>query len=644
MKNWRKVAALVLALALVVSMAACGGDSGSSTPAPESKPASEPASTPESTPESKPASEPADDASEPADEPATDEMSTPRNETVYLGGMQYGKPVNNNPMSSNANYMVIAQGGCPRISTWETLYAFNMVDGKAYPLLADGDWTWNADNTVMTIKLKEAAHWSDGTPFTAKDVETTWAFHFKYQTSSGIDLETYVESVKAIDDHTVEITGKPVNGAVNMLKLQTVACNYYIMQAAYLEKVEAEKSAEFSGDDLANEMRNAEFFDAPVTGPYLPALYDSEQKCVWERDDNYWGQDASMWGKLPVPKYLVHNIYSGNDATATAFMNEEIDMNQQFMANVQTTWEDQDLPVTTFYDEPPYHIAVSIPTAWYNTTKEGLDQAAVRKAIAMAADYDQINASAMTKQSPTFTEVPRSLFNPTEGEQSLIADPEALKPLQFTGKDIEGAKKLLDEANIVDTDGDGIREYPAGNNLSFKAECPKGWTDWNSSLEIVAAAGKEIGISIETYFPEAAVWTDDMQTGNYEIAMNTVAGADISSPWLRAYQTMYGFGGSFPERVTFSYSRWYNERADELLSLIPAEADENKVKEYYQELNELYLTEVPSFGLMYRPAMFHIAYEGVWTGWPTEGDDTPPMCGIYGYGIKMLYEIELVEG
>lgn len=351
-----------------------------------------------------------------------------------------------------------------------------------------------------------------------------------------------------------------------------------------------------------------------------------------------------MWGKLPVPKYLVHNIYSGNDATATAFMNGEIDMNQQFMANVQTTWEDQGLPASTYYDEPPYHVPVSMPTAWYNTTKEGLDQVAVRKAIAMATDYDQINASAMTKQSPTFTEVPRSLFNPTEGEQSLILDAEALKPLQFQGKDVDGANKLLDDAGIVDTDGDGIREYPAGTNLAFKAECPKGWTDWNSSLEIVAAAGKSIGINIETYFPEAAVWTDDMQSGNYDISMNTVAGSGISSPWLRFYQTLYGFGGTFPERVTFSYSRWYNERADELLALIPTEADENKVKEYYQELNELYLTEVPSFALMYRPQNFQIAYEGVWTGWPEEGSDTPPMCLVHGYGIKTLYDIELVNG
>ena len=77
----------------------------------------------------------------------------------------------------------------------------------------------------------------------------------------------------------------------------------------------------------------------------------------------------------------------------------------------------------------------------------GLDQVAVRKAIAMAVDYDTIIANAMTNQSPTFAQVPRSVMNPTAGEQALY-DHDAVKDLQWVGNDIEGAKKLLDDAGI----------------------------------------------------------------------------------------------------------------------------------------------------------------------------------------------------
>lgn len=42
-----------------------------------------------------------------------------------------------------------------------------------------------------------------------------------------------------------------------------------------------------------------------------------------------------------------------------------------------------------------------------------------RKPIAMAVDYEQINEGAVTGQSPTFAEVPRSVMNATDAEQKI---------------------------------------------------------------------------------------------------------------------------------------------------------------------------------------------------------------------------------
>ena len=58
---------------------------------------------------------------------------------------------------------------------------------------------------------------------------------------------------------------------------------------------------------------------------------------------------------------------------------------------------------------------------------------------------------------------------------------------------------------------------------------------------------------------------------------------------------------------------------DEMITAIPAETDPAKLKEYYTEATKIYLTDVPSFTLMYRPDLFHAVNETVWTNYPARG-------------------------
>jgi peptide/nickel transport system substrate-binding protein len=64
-------------------------------------------------------------------------------------------------------------------------------------------------------------------------------------------------------------------------------------------------------------------------------------------------------------------------------------------------------------------------------------------------------------------------------------------------------------------------------------------------------------------------------------------------------------------------------------------------------LVKIYLTDVPSFTLMYRPDLFHAVNESVWTNFPHEGDGTnppvPPMICTDGWSIACLYNIHLVN-
>jgi len=307
------------------------------------------------------------------------------------------------------------------------------------------------------------------------------------------------------------------------------------------------------------------------------------------------------------------------------------------------------LPVSTYLPEPPYHIGASLPTAFFNLGAYGLDQLAVRKAIAIAVDYDTIIANAMTNQSATFDQVPRSLMNPTPGEQALY-DHDAVKDLQFAGKDIEGAKKLLDDAGIVDTDGDGWREFE-GQNLHYVATAPNGWSDWQAAIEVVAAAGKEIGIDITTNYPEWAVYQTvvtnwPLQEG-YDIFMMWSDGAGPTQPWSRIRHLMSSEFAETTNNWNGNWGGYKNPAADELIQAIPSMTDEAELKNAYTELVKIYLTDIPSFTLMYRPQSFHTVNESVWTNFPHEGDGTvppvPPLNLMDGWSVAGLYNVTLVN-
>jgi peptide/nickel transport system substrate-binding protein len=623
---------------MLFSAAACGNNQQAANKAASSAPAVE---SQEATVEPTASSEPAatsEAAESAAPEPTGVIAELPRNETLYFGGQQWDSVKGWNPYSSNNNNaLAVAGNASARLVMFETLYMYNLLDGSLNPLLASGQPEWNAERTELTVKMNPDAKWNDGTPVTAEDVAYTYASHLKYETAAGVSFGDFIDTIEAPDASTVVLKAKLIDGnAVNSYQLEDYICRQYVIQKAWTETLEARASSPDAFKDDPAE-------DVVSCGPYKK-YYADDQKVVFIRDDNYWG--VALWGSLPAPKYLAHAMYVDNAAQKVAFTNGDIDVNQQFISDIQNLWLQDGLPISAYMDEPPYGICVTMPSAWYNLKSPGLDQVVIRKAIAIAVDYDAINQNAMTGQSPTFAQTPRSLMNPTEGEQSMY-DHDAVADLQWVGNDIDGANKLLDDAGIVDTDGDGIREFN-GQNLEYNACCPEGWSDWQAAMEIVAAAGQKIGINIETNFPTweiyQTVFTDGDQT-EYDIFMYAGDGTGPTYPWRRVRERLSSEFIGQKNNWVGNFGGYSNARADEIIGAIPLETDPDTLKALYTEAVKIYLEEVPSFALMYRPELFHAVNESVWTGFPEagDGDNIPPTDCTDGYGIAALYNLKLVS-
>jgi len=99
-----------------------------------------------------------------------------------------------------------------------------------------------------------------------------------------------------------------------------------------------------------------------------------------------------------------------------------------------------------------------------------------------------------------------------------------------------------------------------------------------------------------------------------------------------------------------NWSDYKNPAADKLINEIPTldpVKDAAQIKSDYTQLVKIYLTDLPSITLMYRPQSFHTVNETVWTGFPHQGDGTnppvPPLDLTDGWGVAGLYNLTLVN-
>jgi len=635
----KRVFTLLLAGIMLFSvLAACATDEPPPPPPATDTPAETPAETP---------------ADPPPPPEEGDIIQVPRNETMWFNGFQWGTSNGWNPFSNAMNNPLAIQQDADgaRLVMFETPYMYNMLDGKMYPLLADGDYQWNADGTEITYRIKDAATWSDGTPVTAHDAAYSWYIAENYGMDGNLEWKPIIADVTAVDDKTVRITavttefeGETVPFNANMM-IQYLG-QRYILQQAWLEDLVARNG----GDNMAMNEDPAE--DVVFSGPYGPFFMDDIQT-ILIRNEDYWGQDASMWGSLPAPRYIGNVNYETNAAGDAAIVDGNIDVSQQFIMNVHLLWEERGLPISTYLPNPPYHIPANMPTAYFNlnSTAVGITEPAVRRAIAIATDYGLINANAMTFQSPTFEEYPRSLMNTTAAERALL-DNDRVEHLQWVGNQVDEANELLDAAGFLrnpDNGGpDGGWREINGEIIEMKVSCPDGWSDWQAAMEVVAAAGASIGIKLETWFPAWGGPYEDMMTSpedtELDIFMVWTSGISPVQPWDRIRRLMSSESVGVENNWFGNWGQYENARADEILEMIPLISDQARLRDLYTELVEIYLTDIPSFSLMYRPDKFHTVYEGVWTGFTEAGDgrNVPPVNASVGYAIADLYNVRLV--
>ncbi len=87
-------------------------------------------------------------------------------------------PLSENPTSASLHEESSINALQTFMSVYNNLVIFDQQDRIARPESIRPDlateWSWNPDNTVLTLKLRQGVKWHDGKPFTSADVKCTW--------------------------------------------------------------------------------------------------------------------------------------------------------------------------------------------------------------------------------------------------------------------------------------------------------------------------------------------------------------------------------------------------------------------------------------------------------------------------------------
>ncbi len=242
-----------------------------------------------------------------------------------------------------------------------------------YGLLAGGI-RLDPERHWMEIDIRPEARFHDGTPVTADDV----AFSFRLLRDKGSPFyRAYyasVESVTALDEHTVrfEFTDNQSRELPLILGQLPVLPRHYW------------QDRDFTKPTLDKLMGS---------GPYEIAEVDPSRRIVYRRVEDYWGRDLPInRGRYNIDR-LVYDYFRDQSVALEAFLAGALDMRLESSAK---NW-------ATAYDTPAVKDGaiqrVVVPDGQpagmqgyiFNTRRDQLGDPRVRRAIGLAFDFDWLN-------------------------------------------------------------------------------------------------------------------------------------------------------------------------------------------------------------------------------------------------------------
>ncbi|HTX79887.1 MAG TPA: ABC transporter substrate-binding protein [Longilinea sp.] len=493
---------------------------------------------------------------------------------------------NFNPFSANAL-------GSTATAIYEPMMIYNKSTGELVPWLAT-DYSWNADNTLLTFKLRQNVKWSDGQSLTAQDVVYTFDLMKNNDALTGAAssvLQEYIDSVTAPDDLTVEFKFNTVYTPA----LYDLADQIIVPQHIWKD---VSDPLTWTNDD-------------PVaTGPFTQVAKFDSQIYILEKNPYYW-----QTGK-PAFKGIRYPAFADNDAANLALANGELDWAGNFVPDIDKTYVAKD-PTNFHY----YFVGGDGVSLMINTSIKPFDNPDVRKAVSMGIDRDMI------VQTAEYNYIPAADATSLGATYTAWKDPAVVASGTWVKYDVTKANEMLDAAGLT-RGSDGIRLDQDGKPMKYTLIVPSGWTDWISAAQIICQNMSDLGITVDLQTPEETTWTDTVTKGDFQWSIVYGTGGPTPYNYYRGEMselTLQPVGQNAAE----NWGRYDSPTVDSLLEQFAKTSDITQQKQIMSKIEAAFVNEAPELPLFPGPDWYEYNTTH-FTGFPSA--DNPYAPGEpYGY-------------
>ncbi len=414
------------------------------------------------------------------------------------------------------------------------------------PCLAES-YEVSEDKLTFTFKLRKGVKFSDGVPMTAADVKFSFDMLMDPK-SDTMSLRNYFINISAcevLDDYSVRFVCKEP---------------YFKTLISLGEDLRVLPKHIFSVGDFNTHPNNRK----PLgTGPYVFDSWATGQQITLVRNENYWGAKPHLLKRI-------YRIITDDNAAFQVLDRGELGL----MAITPDQWVNQ--AEAPQFKERFNKISYYVPYLGYigwNMRRPQFSDKRVRQAMTMSLDRQTFIDTIMHGLARIVT------------NDFFIDSIEYNKELQPWPYDPERAKKLLDEAGWIDTDGDGVRDKD-GQPLRFEFLMPSGSAEVEAIGTVFKEALAKIGVDMNIRQLEWATFVDRVQKLDFD---SMIMGWQLD-PEPDPYQIWHS---SQAVKNGSNYPGFCNAEVDQIIEQARKEFDHNKRVALYHRMSEIIHDEQP---------------------------------------------------